>query len=89
MIMKPVLQNVLVKPLESKSISDGGIYIPDTCKKPSNKVEIIEVGSGSPKKPMRLKRGDIGFRVKDWGQALTIDGELYFIMDQSAIIALQ
>ena len=36
---------------------------------------------------MKLKEGDVGYRVKDWGQDILIDGQLHYIMDMDAIIA--
>lgn len=87
--MQPVLHNVLVKPFAGSDISEGGLFIPDSVKKPSNKVMIVAVGSGTPKRPMKLKPNTIGYRVKSWGEPVEIDGELYYIMNQAAIIALQ
>ena len=87
--MIPVRQNILVKPYPSEEVSEGGIYVPENAREVSNKVKVVAVGTGTPKKPMLLKAGMTGFRVKSWGQPLEIDGELHFIMEQSAIIALQ
>jgi len=87
--MTPILNNVLVKPYPSSEFSEGGLVIPDSVKKPSNKVLIVAVGGGTKKKPMLLKEGQTGFRVKSWGQEILVDNELHFLMDQSAIIALQ
>lgn len=87
--MKPVGQNVLVKPYESSNVTEGGLIIPDSVKPINNKVKIVEVGNGSHIRPMKLKKGQTGFRVKGWGNDILINGELHFIMDQSAIIALQ
>lgn len=86
--MRAIRNNVLVKPLPSDEKSEGGLIIPDSVKKPSNKVEVISVGSGVVGKPMKLKPGDIGYRVKDWGVEVMINGELHFIMEQDAILAL-
>jgi co-chaperonin GroES (HSP10) len=87
--MKPVRDNVLVRPCASDETTEGGIFIPESCRKPSNKVMIVEVGGGTSKKPMRLQKGATGFRVKDWGEEIIIDGERHFLMSQDAIIALQ
>lgn len=87
--MKPIKENILVKPFESDDVSDGGILVPGSFKKPSNKVLVVEVGQGTKKKPMNLKPGDIGYRVKDWGLEVLISGELHYIMNQDAIIAIQ
>lgn len=86
--MKPIRNNVLVKPYPSENFSEGGIILPDSVKKISNKVKIISTGNGTIGKPMKLKPGDDGFRVKDWGMEVMIDGELHFLMDQDAILAL-
>lgn len=88
MQIKPIKQNVLVRPLESDNISEGGIIVPDSCKKDSNRVEVVAVGNGSKDKPMNRKVGDIGFRVKESGTEIWENGVKYFLMDQSWIIAL-
>lgn len=88
-MIQPVLHNVLVKPFKGSEISEGGLFIPDSVRKPSNRVEIVAVGEGSPKRPMKLKAGSIGYRVKGWGDPIEIEGELYYIMNEAAIIALQ
>ncbi len=87
-MIQPIRNQVLVKPFPSDEISEGGIYVPDSVKKPSNKVTIIKTGNGTKEKPMRLKSGDVGHRVKDWGLEMLIEGELYYVMDSDAIIAL-
>ena len=87
--MKPIRTQVLVKPFPSEEKSEGGIFVPDTAKKPSNKVKVVAVGNGFKNKPMLLKEVQTGFRVQDWGQEVLIDGELHFLMEQSAIIAAQ
>jgi len=91
--MKPILQNVLVKPYPADEVSEGGILVPDSCRETSNKVLIVEVGNGTPKKPMRLQPGETGFTVKDWcktgGQEFLINGETHYLISQDSIIALQ
>jgi chaperonin GroES len=89
MIMKPIGTNVLVKPFPSPEYSEGGLLVPDSCKKDNNKVTIVAVGNGTKDRPMMRKVGDVGFRVKNWGQELIIGEEKYFLMDQSAILALE
>lgn len=87
--MKPIRENILVKPCESDSISEGGIFVPENCRAISNKGVIVAVGNGAKNKPMKVKVGQTAFRVKDWGQEVLIDGELHYLMNQDAIIALQ
>jgi chaperonin GroES len=88
-MIQPIRNNVLVKCFKGSEKSEGGILVPEAFRKESNKVEVIAVGNGLPQKPMKLKKGDIGHRVKDWGQEIVENGEKYYLMDASAIIALQ
>ncbi len=88
-MLKPIRNNILVKPFLSDGISKGGIIVPDSYRELSNKVLIVKTGNGTKEKKMRLKEGQIGFRVKSWGCEVNIKGELYFLMEDSAIIALE
>jgi len=86
--MKAIRNNVVVKPFFVSDISEGGIFIPDTIKKESDKVLIVSVGKGTAKNAMKLKENTVGYRVKEWGTPVIENDELYYIMDASAIIAL-
>lgn len=87
-MIKPVRNNVLVKCFQGEAVSENGIVVPEAYRGESNRVEIVAVGTGTPKKPMKLKPGQIGYRVKFWGDLVEHNGEEYYIMDSSAIIAL-
>ena len=87
--MIPVRSQILVKPFPSDEISEFGIIVPENARKPSNKVKIVRVGNGTKDKPMKLKEGQVGYRVQDWGCPFLIWGELHFIMDADAIIATE
>jgi co-chaperonin GroES (HSP10) len=88
--MSKVLGNkVLVKCFKGESKTEGGLFVPEAFQKESNRVEIIEVGKGTKDRPMTLKKGDIGYRVKSWGEPIEIDGEQYYLMEDKAIIALE
>lgn len=79
----------MVKPFPSDEVSEFGIIVPESLRTPSNKVKVVKVGNGTKDKPMKLKAGQSGYRVKDWGCEVLIEGELYFIMDQDAILAIE
>ena len=87
--MQPIGNNVLVKCFPGSEVSEGNIFVPDSVRKESNKVQIIAVGPGTAKRKMYLKKGDIGYRVKDWGEPIIIDEETHYLMDDSAILALE
>lgn len=88
-MIKPIRNQVLVKCFKGEEKSQGGIFVPEAFRKESNKVQIIEVGNGTPKRPMKLKKGEIAYRVKDWGEPIEENGERFYLMDDKAIIALE
>jgi len=87
--MRPVGQNILIKPDQGSEQSEGGIFVPLTARRPSNKGTVIAVGAGSKLKPMKFREGQTAYRVKEWGEEILIDGELHFLMNQDALIAIE
>lgn len=85
--IRPIRTQVLVKPCESDSVSEGGIIVPGSYLEESNKVEIIATGNGLKSKPMRYSPGQIAFRVKSHGTPVEENGELMYLMDQEALLA--
>jgi co-chaperonin GroES (HSP10) len=88
-MIKPIKNNVLVKPFLTKEKTESGIFIPESCRTETDRVEIVAVGDGTKDKKMYFKPGQIGYRVKDWGTPVK-DGEItYYLMDASAILCLE
>jgi chaperonin GroES len=87
--MKPIRNYVLVKPFPADEVSEGGIFVPESARQDSSKVYVVAVGNGTAEKPMRLKPGQTAYRVKDWGVPVEVDGEKHYLMDNSAIIAIE
>ncbi len=88
-MVQAIRNQVVFRPFEGDNISAGGIYVPDSAKKLSNKGEIVSVGRGTKERPMKLKVGDIGYRVKDWGTEMIENDVKYYLMEDRAIIALE
>lgn len=86
-MIKPIRNQVLVKAFKEDEVSAAGIIVPESYRKHGCRVEIIDVGNGTKNRPMKLKKGEIGFRVKDWGVPVEDNGELYYLMDDKAILA--
>jgi len=86
-MVKPIRDNVLVKPFPSDEVSDGGIIVSEAHRATSNKMLVIAVGNGTATEPMRLKENDIVFRVKDHGEEIHVGGERMFLIKQSHLIA--
>ena len=83
--MKVINKKILFKPFKGSETTEGGIFVPDSVRKLSNKGEIVEVGE----RVTKVKKGDIGWRVKNWGEELIIGGEKHFLMEEGAILALE
>lgn len=85
--MQPIRNNILVKPFPPDSLSEGGIIVPESARKESNKMLVIAAGNGTKDRKMQFVAGQTVYRVKDWGEPIDIHGERHYIMDQNAIIA--
>lgn len=72
----------------SEGVTESGLFIPDMARKETDRVTIVKVGNGTPSRPMKLKEGQTGYRVHKWGQPVEYKGELHYIMEDAAIIAL-
>jgi chaperonin GroES len=85
--MKPIKNQILFKPFLQSEKTQGGLFVPDSFRQESDKGEIVEVGNGTKDHPMYLKKGDIGYRVHKWGTLVEKDGENFYLMEDSAILA--
>lgn len=88
-MIKPIKNNVVVKAFKDDAISVGGIIIPESYRIDGSKVEIVAVGNGTPKKPMKLEAGRIGYRIFGAGMPIVHEGEKYYILEDNAILALE
>jgi chaperonin GroES len=94
MNLKPLFDNVVVKPAKAEEQTKRGLVIPDSAKEKPQKGEVVAVGEGrwdedgSKRVPMDVKLGDMVI-YKEWGKtSIKIDGEEFFIMSQSDILAI-
>jgi len=88
-MMKPIRNNVLIKPFAPSEISEGGIFVPLSARKDNNRGTVVAVGNGTKDRPMQYKPGQVVYRVKDWGTPVEIEGEKHYLMDDSAILATE
>ena len=92
MIVKPLADRVVVKPLEEAEVKKGGIIIPDTAKEKPMEGEVVEVGPGRFEEGKRIalevKKGDRVLYGKYSGTEVSISGEEYLIMRESDIFAV-
>ncbi len=94
MNVKPLADRVLVKPVEEKEKTKGGIFIPDTAaKEKPQEGKVIAVGEGRTSengeliKP-KVKKGDKILFRKYAGTEIEIEDTKYLIMGESDILAI-
>lgn len=91
--IKPLFDNIVVKPLEAQEKTASGIILPDSAKEKPQIGEVVAVGDGKltpkgNKEPIVVK---VGQKVlyKEWGGDKTkIEGQEYMIVKQADILAI-
>ena len=91
--IKPLFNNVLIKPQEASTKTASGLYLPENAKEESQMGEIMAVGEGkvSPKGDQEKIIVKIGQKVlyKKWGGSdIKVEGEDWKIVDQNDILAV-
>jgi chaperonin GroES len=93
MRFKPLGDRILLKQLEAKEQTKGGIVLPDTAKEKPQEGEIIAVGEGKKNPegrvvPLSLKIGDKVLYGKYSGTEVAIDGEDYLIIREEDVLGI-
>jgi len=92
--LQPLLDNVLVKPLEGESTTASGIVIPDTVSKEKPmKGKVIAAGPGRMKDGQMLecpvKVGDVVVFTKYAPTEIEVDGQELYIMGFDSLLAVE
>ncbi len=82
--MKPLFNNILIKPEKQEEKTAGGIYIPDTVREKPVYGIVVEVSD----EVKDIKKGD-KVLYKKWGaNSCTFQGEEMVILDRTELIAI-
>ena len=84
MQIKPVNGRILVKPVEGKDKTTGGIYIPDTAKEKLHEAEVIAIAEDATDE---LVAGDHIIYKEYSGTEVNIKGEDYVLLTEDDILA--
>jgi chaperonin GroES len=92
MKVKPILDHILIEPLEQEEKTASGIYIPDSAKEKPQKGKVIEIGPGKFEhgnliKP-GVKKGDVVIFKKWGGEEITVDNKDYKLVKEEDILAI-
>ena len=93
MKIHPLADRVVVKVLEAKEVTRGGIVLPDTAKEKPQEAEVIAVGKGKVSNEGKVitpevKAGDKILFGKYSGTEITVDGQEYLILKEEDILAI-
>ena len=93
MKLRPLGDRILVKALDMREKSKGGIILPDTAKERPQEGKVIAVGSGKTLKngkviPLAVKAGDKIIFGKYSGSDIKVDDKEYVFLNEDDILAI-
>lgn len=91
--IKPLFDNILVKPLAAEEKTKSGIYLPETAKEKPQIGEVMAVGDGGydekgNKIPMIIKIGMKVMYTKWGGNEVKVENEEWKLVKQSDLLAI-
>lgn len=91
--IKPLFDNVLIRPLEAETKTASGIILPDTVKEKPQTGTVMAVGDGKvgpkgDKHPMVVKVGDKVMYKKWGGNEIKVEGQEWTLVSQEDILAI-
>ena len=91
--IRPLFDNVLIRPVKAEEKTAGGIILPDSVKEKPQIGEVLAAGKGhiDPKgnvRPMSVKVGDKVMYKKWGGNEVKVDGEECVIVEEKDILAI-
>ncbi len=87
--LRPLGENVLVKPLQKGNTTATGIYTGDAQKEKPKKGEIIAIGNGSDKKTLDAKVGDIVYFTQYAPTEIKVDNDELYILGFDSVLAVE
>jgi chaperonin GroES len=93
MKLRPIDDRVVIEPMESEEVTEGGIVLPDTAKEKPVQGKVTAVGPGrlldnGERLAPSVKKGDIVIYGRYAGSDVKIEGKEYKVMRESEILAI-
>ncbi|MDP3988208.1 MAG: co-chaperone GroES [Candidatus Levybacteria bacterium] len=91
--VKPLFDNVLIKPLEAETKTASGILLPDTAKEKPQIGLVMAIGAGATNDdgkiiPMVVKVGQKVMYKKWGGNEVKVDAQEMILVEQKDILAI-
>lgn len=91
--IKPLFDNILIKPLEEETKTPSGILLPETVKEKPQIGKIMAVGAGGvtddgKKIEITVKVGQKVMYKKWGGNEIKVNGEEWLLVEQKDILAI-
>lgn len=87
MIIKPLGERVLLKPVKSEERTKSGIYLPKEASKEKKEGIVHDVGTDKDARPLPLKKGDRVLYGGYSNEEFEIEGETFIFVDFKDILA--
>lgn len=87
-MLKPLADRVIIKMKENEETTKSGIILAGSSKEKPQFAEVLEVGPGTEKIKMEVKKGDKVVVSKYAGTEVKYEGEDLMIVNQSDILAI-
>ena len=93
MKLKPLEDRIVIKQLEAKEKTDGGIILPETAKEKPQMGKVVAVGPGKildsgKVAKMNVKKGHEVLYGKYMGNEVEISGEKYVILREGDVLGI-
>src|SRR6201994_1549727 len=91
-VLKPLEDRIVVRPLEAEQTTASGLVIPDTAKEKPQEGEVLAVGpgrfddAGAKRVPVDVKVGDIVLYSKYGGTEVKYSGEEYLVLSARDVL---
>jgi chaperonin GroES len=90
---RPLYDRVLIKRLEAKEKTAGGLFLPETAKEKPQQAEVIAIGNGRIGKnnelvPLTVQAGDRVLFGKYAGDEIKLEGVDHIILREQDILAI-
>jgi|SRR3989338_6513662 len=91
--IKPLFDNVLIRPLEAEAKTASGIILPDSAKEKPQVGEVMAIGPGATNEdgkliPITVKVGQKVMYKKWGGTEVKVENEEWTIVEQKDILAI-